>query len=104
MTDRYLSFKYRYEVLVEDHRFFLRSYSTIIYCWTEKMIEMIDLRSRIGTSEGRDLIAQLDYPEAISEDRTAEVIGEYQIHADQPIFGAQIRAKLVGPQLLAQML
>ena len=60
------------------------------------MIDMIDIRSRLGSAEVRELVDQLEYPVEIRERKTAEILKEYQEHSDQPILAVEASGELVG--------
>lgn len=59
------------------------------------MIDMIDIRCRLGSVEVRDLVDQLEYPIGIRERKTAEILEEYQEKSDQPILAVKASGKLV---------
>jgi len=60
------------------------------------MIEMMDIRNRLSFAEVRDLVDQLEYPIEIREEKTAQILKEYQEHPDQPILGVESNGELVG--------
>ena len=64
--------------------------------WTGDVIDLIDIRSRIGSAKMRELVDDLDYPVEIRESKTTEILNEYLEHADQPILGTEVCGELVG--------
>ena len=60
------------------------------------MIKIVDIRSRIGCAETREIFGQLDNPPEIRATKTAEIAKEYREHTEQLLFAAELDGELVG--------
>jgi ribosomal protein S18 acetylase RimI-like enzyme len=59
------------------------------------MGNLVDIRCWLDTSELRDLVDQLEYPAEMVKAKTAQILGEYREHAEQPILGLESEGGLV---------
>ncbi len=60
------------------------------------MIELVDIRNRLSSTEVRDLVEQLEYPLEMRDTKTAQILREYHEHPDQPMLGVEAKGELIG--------
>ena len=60
------------------------------------MIEMIDIRSQLGSTAVRNLVDHLEYPVEMRERKTEQILTEYRENRGQSILGAAEDGELLG--------